>query len=424
MRLIHRRIPVAMALILVITLAVPPQVLQAQTGFEGYVESSFGARASDDGPIQDRNVLEESRLLIEKDFYGNNGEVLNVGILATTDPDRNQSEIELREGSIFLPLSRSVELKAGRQVLSWGPSQFEFINDHFAKDFRSFFVGRDLDFLKAPNDAAKLSYYGDMANIDLVVTPSFEPDRLPAGDVIPVYDPRTQQLVSSVPGADTPPRPRRPESSLDNGEIHLRMNKMLGRWEAALYGYRGFIGQPSAFDRSNPYHAELASAGFSLRGPMMGGVVWAEGSYDDVREDGAGDTGNLPPSRANLGVGMRYRTAPTVNYMVQAISSWQIDAAGYRSALGPDHPGTDRVRHRLQVATTRDYWSDRLTVEMRGFAGLTEEDWHARLKGTYEYSDAVTLSSGVLLYGAGQPTSRFGVLDEHDLAFARLRYGF
>jgi hypothetical protein len=199
---------------------------------------------------------------------------------------------------------------------------------------------------------------------------------------------------------------------------------MVGRWETALYGYRGFSGQPSAFNGNRPYYPELASAGFSLRGPMMGGIVWAEGSYDDIRHDRVGESPNLPPSRSNLGVGMRYRTSPTVNYMVQAISSWQMDAAGYRDALPADHPDAERVRHRLQVATTRNYWSDRLTVELRGFAGLTEEDWHARLQNTYDYSDAVSLSSGFLLYGADQPTSRFGVLDEHDLAFVRLRYGF
>ncbi|MFB6345184.1 MAG: hypothetical protein ABEK50_05340 [bacterium] len=421
MRLQSRSVaPAILLVLLTLGLVVPRAEAQRGLNVNGYVEPAYGVRSADEGPITDRNVMQETRLMIEKKFYGDGGEALDLKVLATTNDATNQSDVELRSGSVFLPISRSIEMKIGRQVLSWGPSQFEFINDHFAKDYRSFFVGRNLEFLKAPNDAVKFSYYGDWANLDLVASPAFEPDRLPQGQMIPLYHPGQRQLVN----ASNAPTVQTPDDSPAEGEYHLRLNQTFGRWETALYGYRGFVGQPKGWNGSSTFYPELASAGFSLRGPLLDSIVWMEGSFNDIRNDLAGDTVNLPTDRAQLGLGLRYRTTRTVSYMVQAISSWQMDAEQYRDLLPSDNPESDRVRHRLQVATTRDYWSDRLTLELRGFVGLTEEDWHARAQTTYDWSDAITLSSGFLTYGREFATTRFGALEEHDMAFARLRYGF
>lgn len=410
----------AAIIVLSITMVVPPVQSQSNMNLHGYLEPAYGVKSSDEEPISRRNVLKEMRLMLQKKLYGDRGEVLDVSLLATTDDSQNNSDLELREGSLFLPVTRSLEIKAGRQVMSWGPSQFEFINDHFTKDFTSFFIGRDLEFLKAPEDAVKLSYFGESANVDLIGSPNFEPDRLPRGEVIPVYNPGLRRLTAS----DSAPNVREPEDSVDHGEYHIRLHQTYGRWEAALYGYRGFVGQPAGWDGNTTFYPELASAGFSLRGPFMDSVVWLEGSYDDIRDDLAGDTVNLPTDRAKVGVGLRYRTSPTVSYMVQAITAKQLDAGTYRSRLPSNHPDKHEYRNRLQVATTRTYWSDRLTLTLRGFAGLTEEDWYSRTSLNYEWSDAVTISGGGLFYGADYDFTRFGALDENDMGYVRIRYGF
>jgi hypothetical protein len=397
-----------------------PVYAQSNMNIHGYLEPAYGVKSSDQAPVTKRNVLKEMRLMLQKKLYGDRGEVLDVSLLATTNDARNSTDLELREGSLFLPLTRSLEIKAGRQIMSWGPSQFEFINDHFTKDFTSFFIGRDLDFLKAPEDAVKLSYFSDLANVDLIASPNFEPDRLPRGQVVPVYHPGLRRLTAS----DSAPSVNQPEDSIGNGEYHVRLHQTYGRWETALYGYHGFVGQPAGWDGNSAFYPELSSAGFSLRGPFMGSIVWLEGSYDDVRNDLAGDTTNLPTDRAKLGVGLRYRTSPTVSYMVQAITAKQIDASTYRNRLSSGHPDQHEYRNRVQVATTRTYWSDRLTLTLRGFAGLTEEDWHTRTSLDYEWSDAVTISGGGLFYGADFDFTRFGAIDENDMGYVRIRYGF
>ena len=46
-----------------------------------------------------------------------------------------------------------------------------FINDLFPKDWVSFFVGRDDEYLKAPSDSLKASFFNELFNLDFVYTP-------------------------------------------------------------------------------------------------------------------------------------------------------------------------------------------------------------------------------------------------------------
>ena len=396
-----------------------PTGVEANISVHGYVEPSYGVRYQDDGPIEDQNVLLETRALLESQWYGSRGESLDLRVLAQQSQNED-GDVDIREGSIFLPLGRSWELRLGRQVLSWAPAQFEFINDHFAKDFKSFFIGRDLEFFKAPNDVGKLSYFGDYLNADLVLAPQFDPDLTPSGEEIPLFNPGLGRLV----GADSAPARTEPDNTIEDGELHLRLHKQLGRWEAAIYGYRGFTGAPVGWLDGENFHPELTSGGFSLRGPLWGSIVWLETAYDDIRHTLSGDTVGVPPDRGQLMLGVRYRSSPTARYMVQGTWSRQLNGSRFRQLLPPDDPNTSRDRYRLQAATTRTYWEDRLEVVVRGFLGTTEEDWHLRLTAEYEWSDAININIGSLLYGAEQPQSRFGALKDHDLFFTRLRYSF
>ncbi|MGM0381021.1 MAG: hypothetical protein ACQEP7_03460, partial [bacterium] len=143
---------------------------------EGYVEPALGVRYNNDGPVEQRNVLKETRALLENSWYGSAGSQLTLrGLIKHTDGE--DADLNLREGSIMVPLGHSYDLTAGRQVLSWGPARYEFVNDRFSKDYRSFFLGRDLEYLKAPNDALRLAGYWDLFNFDLALMPEFEPDR-------------------------------------------------------------------------------------------------------------------------------------------------------------------------------------------------------------------------------------------------------
>ena len=52
----------------------------------------------------------------------------------------------------------SVDLRVGRQILTWGTGDLLFINDLFPKDWVSFFSGREEQYLKNPVDAARFGW--------------------------------------------------------------------------------------------------------------------------------------------------------------------------------------------------------------------------------------------------------------------------
>ncbi|MBL7221906.1 MAG: hypothetical protein ISS69_17490 [Phycisphaerae bacterium] len=81
-----------------------------------------------------------------------------------------------------------MDVKVGRQILTWGTGDLLFVNDLFPKDWRAFFIGRDLEYLKAPADAMKVSLFGDIANLDLVYMPRFNPSRFISGRRISYFN--------------------------------------------------------------------------------------------------------------------------------------------------------------------------------------------------------------------------------------------
>jgi hypothetical protein len=110
----------------------------------------------------------------------------------------------------------------------------------------------------------------------------------------------------------------RPEPTLRNSEVALRLFRTFGGYEGALYGYTGFTKQPTAFDalRGEATFAPLSVYGASIRGGSAGGISYAEAAYYDARDDG--DDPLLPNSQfrvllgherelvSNLTLGLQY----------------------------------------------------------------------------------------------------------------------
>ena len=139
----------------------------------GFLEGRAGIRTQDDSEEKDASVGDlRLQVEVEKEFRGI--------IFSTTsdwlyDPVLDKHHVRLEEGKGFLDLREAnilirpleiVDLKIGRQILTWGTGDLIFINDLFPKDWNSFIIGRDLEYLKAPSDALKISLFSRWANLD------------------------------------------------------------------------------------------------------------------------------------------------------------------------------------------------------------------------------------------------------------------
>lgn len=96
--------------------------------------------------------------------------------------------VDLREANILFTPVGFMDVKLGRQILTWGTGDMLFLNDLFPKDWRSFFIGRDVEYLKAPSDALKISFFTGIVNLDVIYAPRFDADRFIEGERISYWN--------------------------------------------------------------------------------------------------------------------------------------------------------------------------------------------------------------------------------------------
>jgi len=193
----------------------------------GFVEGALGARWESVDNL-DRLTLGEVRLRAETRY---DRESFSVDFKGELNLDEVTGEIDarLRELALSSRPTSNMDAKLGRQVLTWGTGDLLFLNDLFPKDFISFFAGRDEDYLKRASDAARISIFTELANLDIAWMPDFEPDEYLYGERFAFWNPGTGEVSA-------PARPRRADEPSDD-ELALRLFRTVEGTEYALYGY-------------------------------------------------------------------------------------------------------------------------------------------------------------------------------------------
>ena len=151
------------------------------------------------------------------------------------DAVANELDGVVREA--YLDTSRAwLDVRLGRQVVTWGVGDLVFINDVFPKDWGAFFSGRPLEYLKVGVDAAKLHLATPALNAELVVIPFFEPDTLPGPERFFFFDPLAAVGTRFL---------REPATTAGNTEFALRLYRRVAGSDVSLYAYRGYWRQPA-----------------------------------------------------------------------------------------------------------------------------------------------------------------------------------
>lgn len=245
-------------------------------------ELKNGIRLQETGLHNSNLILGEVRIQSEATYFGDWYETkgkIDLGYdYVFKDPI-----IDLRELYVDIYPHLWWNIKAGRQPLTWGKGDFVFINDLFPKDFPSFFSGRDLQYLKAPSDALKLTINPSWIQVNLIYTPQFDPDVYVSGERISFYDPNLQ----SYRGDNQSILVDLPNDFFSDGEFAWRIQKNIKGNDLALYGYYGYWKSPSGFDPTrstfldqNPFlFPTLNVHGFSFENSILGGVFATEIGY-------------------------------------------------------------------------------------------------------------------------------------------------
>ncbi|KAA3604390.1 MAG: hypothetical protein DWQ06_04670 [Calditrichaeota bacterium] len=381
-------------------------------GLNGFVESNFSPRVSENPFFKnDDYVSAESRLQLSYQHFGEIGETF-FKMDFINDQVKDTTIIELREANIKFSPFEFMDVKAGRQILTWGVGDLVFVNDIFPKDWNSFFSGRGVEYLKAPNDAVKFSFFNNFANLDFVFIPTFEADRLPETERFSYWN--GQSLSNSSLTI------KKPEKTFGNQEYSFRLSKRLFNYKTSLYYYRGFWktpkGQTATF---TGFYPELDVYGASFRGQLLGGIFAGEFGYYNSREDKNGDNAFVENSS------YRY----LVNFEKEIVADLTGNIQYYSEIIknfdeNTQAKGREEFRYLVTTRLTKRLFYETLTLSFFAFYSPSEKDFYLRPEATYGFSDNLKLSVLGSIFGGKESFTMFGQNEDNSNVSLRLRYSF
>ena len=394
-----------------------------ELNIHGFVEGAYGVRVDDNDLLEGSEFpLGEARTQLQLSHYGESAEFYGAVDFIGDQVDRDAQNLNIREAYMQFRLGKYMDAKVGRQVLTWGTGDLLFINDIFPKDYQSFFIGREDQYLKLPNDALRVRFFTGPVNIDVVGIPFFDPDRLPTGKRLSYFNP----LANGTVGVSNLPAPMNPERTFDNAEAAVRLYRYLGNYQVSGYVFRGFYKDPMGVEpfAGYTYYPELSVYGSSLRGALLSGVLSAEYGYYDSREDGSGDDPMIPNSQHRYLVGYERQWWSDFTLGLQYYGEYMVDHDTYTGTLPQGAPELDELRQVVTARLTQMLHYQTVTLSLFTFVSPTDEDWHLRPNVSYKFSDQVTLALGGNLFGGEDVYTLFGQFEENNNIYTRFRYNF
>lgn len=393
----------------------------------GFAEGAYGARFHNDLTKNDSYNLSEARLQVKGSYLPEimedwqpelvfKGDILHDGYGDTTQGI-------LRETYIFLTPLPTVDLKVGRQVLTWGTGDLLFINDLFPKDYVSFMIGRDDEYLKRPSDAIKASFFFSKLSMDLVITPQAEPNKSINGERLSFYNGLMGEIVGQNGSGDF----HETAHTVRNMETAARLYGNFGSSEAAFYFFRGFYKEPLGV--SDPvnmdfFYPRLSVYGASLRGPIAGGIGNIELGYYDSRQDRSGSNSFIENSSVKYLAGYEKDMGNDLKLGLQYQLEQMLDYDEYRSGVSPGSPADDEYRHLLTLRLTQLMMNQNLNMGLFAFYSPSDEDVYLRPKVSYKFTDNLSGTVGANIFDGNKRHTFFGQLDRNDNFYARIRYSF
>lgn len=411
----------------------PEPLTPSWYSLSGFWEIRGGIRTQSD-PYEKDASLGETRLQAEFETRWQDAATFRIRPDFLYDPVMDEYKINLEEGRGVLDLREAsisfsplafMDMKLGRQILTWGTGDMLFINDMFPKDWQSFFIGRDDEYLKAPSDAFKASLFSDAVNLDIVYTPRFDSDRFPCGKRLSYYN----RMLGRRAGEDAVIETDKPDEWFKDDEWAARIYKTIQSIELAAYGYQGFWKGPSGMDSltGKAVFTKLNVYGASIRWQIASGIANLEFGYYDSRDDKDGDNSAIDNSQFRILAGYD-RDLPEiakdfkvgVQYYVEHI----MDYDAYEQHLPQGAKAADEDRHVITLRLTKQLMNQNLTLSLFTYYSPTDADAYLRPNVRYKIDDHWTAVVGGNVFTGSDDHTFFGQFERNTNVYAGLHYGF
>jgi hypothetical protein len=413
----------------------PPRTIwndAKEFGLRGFLELRMGAHTRQKHGQRDAS-LAEARLQIgfEKQV-GDYRIDLVTDLIAdglaedrAVDLEAGRGWLDLRQASVSFSPLEFLDLKVGRQILTWGTGDLLFLNDMFPKDWQSFLLGRDTEYLKGPSDAVKASVFLGPVDIDIVYTPRFDADRFITGERVTYFD----SAMGRFSGHRRDLEFDRPDDWFEDDEVALRLSGNIDSVEAALYAYDGFWKSPAGMNRAtgDAVFPKLRVYGASARSPLAGGIASVEAAWFDSRDDADGDDPFVENGQVRLLVGFE-RDLPELAHDLTVGVQWYLESmrnhGDYERGLPPGVSGKDANRQVLTLRVTKRLMSQTLDLSLFAFVSPTDSDGYLRLSADYQIDDHWSAFAGAGIFVGKDDHTFFGQFEPNTNVHAGVRWAF
>ena len=387
----------------------------------GFLEARAGLRTQDDPHESKTATLEETRLQLHL-FKALDWARFSIKSDLLYDGTAEEAKADFREVNALFSPFEFMELKAGRQILTWGTGDYIFINDMFPKDYKSFFTGRDDEYLKAPSDALKTSFYTDAVNLDFIYTPRFNPDRFIDGKGLSYFNPQTGGLT----GEEAVIVPQERNAWFGDSEIALRLYRDIKGYGLALYGYHGFWKSPVGFDpqAGAATFPRLSVYGLSVRGSVWKGIGNFEMGYYDSRDDRNGENPFIPNSQLRYLAGYEQELAKDFTAGVQYYLEQTLQYGAYQLTLPPGMQAADEFRQVITLRLTKLLLYQNLKLSLFAFYSPSDQDVYIRPNVHYKITDHWSVEGGANIFAGRKDHTFFGQFKNDTNVYSGVRWSF
>lgn len=326
----------------------------------------------------------------------------------------NDASISLREGYLAR-YWKSLDVRIGRQVITWGTGDLVFITDVFPKNWESFITGAPIEYLKKGSDALRINLEKSGLGLEGIFIPEFQRDNFPSSRRLSFFEPFPKAAVHRIDRSA-------------QAEAGLRIYKTSYGFSNSLYL---FIGRdPSPITELNPASStaitrfgKLNMIGFSTQGNTKLGLLSAEIAYYGTEDtSGTNPFVNNPSIKTLLGIERTLKGNQTLGF--QFTQDWMLKFENYFATLPPGFPSRDNVLNTLTLRWRDSLKHDKLKPTVFGLYNFNDRDWFLIAETQVEIRTGAWFIIGARLFGGKERHTMFGQFQDDSNLYLTVRYAF